>query len=200
MSWAAALSSVLGDASSGMASAAQYQASKHERNIAWKRAQQWELIQPSLRMAGLRQAGLNPILAATGGFQSGGVPQAPRGSPGGMPSFSRDTLQRAVATSKQMQALNDQLATIKYDRERSYHDAGRAAEEWSKAAEETRLTRELWRRVIAETLQTEAQTRRTEVDTKLMETGMPSAQAVEELYRRFPWLRMVGETLKQTRR
>lgn len=196
-----------GDMSSGIASAAQYQASKHERNIAWKRAQQWELIGPSLKMAGLQAAGLNPILAATGGFKGGAMSEPSMGSPGGTPSFSRDAGSRLISAAKQGEMMSSQVAEQKarqlmaereadaarYLPERAYHAAGAEGERWSQLRESVALLRE-------QQASTAAQTARTRVGTALDEAQLPSAKALEELYEKYPWLRQVGAALKDVRR
>lgn len=208
---AAALGAIIGgmagDVSSGMASAAQYQASKHERNVAWRRAQQWELIAPSLRMAGLRQAGLNPILAVSGGFRGGSMSEPSMASTGGTPSFSRDLTSRVIATAKQAQLLDAEVGRAQAERlisereadaarylpEKAYHAAGAEAERWNQLRESVGLLRN-------QADATSAQAERTRVGTQLDRLELPSAQALAELYEKYPWLRQVGAALKDTRR
>lgn len=201
-----ALGSAAGDVSSGMASAAQYQASKHERNIAWKRMQQWELIAPSLRMAGLREAGLNPILAATQGF-GGGPGKVPEASTGGTPSFSRDSVSRAISSGKQARIMDAEVGRAEAMRliaereadaarflpEKAYHAAGAEGERWSQLRETVGLLRE-------QQDATAAQAAKSRVDARLLEAELPSARALEDLYSRYPWLRQVGAALKEVKR
>lgn len=210
MAFAAILGSALGgaagDMSSGMASAAQYQASKHERNIAWKRMQQWELIAPTLRMQGLKAAGLNPILAATQGFTKGGT-QVPEASPGGTPSFSRDMGSRIVQSARMARLMDAEVGKAEAERlisereadaarflpEKAYHAAGAEGERWSQLAESVMLMR-------AQADASSAQAERTRVGTTLDQAQVPSARALEDLYSKYPWLRQVGAVLKDVRR
>lgn len=210
--WGEIAGALLGPVTEGMASAAQYQASKHERNISWKRMGQWELISPSLRVAGLKAAGLNPILAATGGFK-GGSPHVPEGSPGGMPSFDFD-MGRIYNAARQRQAMQDELATIKANRqtaqseaaaaaylpEKAYHAAGAEGERWNQLRESVALLRQQQDATAAQAEATRAAADRTRVDTRIMETEIPAAKALESLYEEYPWLRKVGAVLKDTRR
>lgn len=100
-----ALGAIIGPLTEGMASAAQYQASKHERNVAWRRQQAWELMAPSLRVEGLRNAGLNPILAATQGMTHGGTNVA-QGRPGDLPRFSSADIGKGVSAARQIKTQN----------------------------------------------------------------------------------------------
>lgn len=203
--WSEILGAVIGPLTEGMASAAQYQASKHERNISWKRMGQWELIAPSLRMQGLRNAGLNPILAANppGGGGGANIPEA---STGGSPNFAFD-MGRVYAAAKQRKIMDSmereaaatalirerEADAAKYLPEKAYHAAGAEAERWSNLRESVALLRE-------QQASTAAQTERTKVDTRMMETELPSARALEDLYSRYPWLRQLGAALKDIRR
>lgn len=203
--WGQILSSMIGPAMEGISSAAQYQASKHERNIAWKRMGQWELISPSLRMAGLRAAGLNPVLAASSGFGGGGT-NVPQASPGGNPSFDFD-LGTVLSSAKQAKTMPFEIReaearaktaelvaeATKYLPEKAYNEAGAEGERWSQIRETVGLLRE-------QQGATSAQAKRTAADTKLLESEIPAARALEDLYQRYPWLRQVGAVLKDTRR
>lgn len=197
-----------GDASSGMASAAQYQASKHERNIAWRRQQRWEQIQPSLRVQGLRDAGINPMVGFLGGGAAGGSHFSPQmATTGGTPSFSRDTASRAISTSKQAAMMEDQVATVRAQRseaeskalaakflpEKSYHEAGAAGEIWSKLSQETQNLIAQRGLTGAHQAQSEATKAKLEVERLLMQLGLPGARAMEDLYQKHPWLRQVRE-------
>lgn len=211
MAWgaigAALLGQGAGDASSGLASAAQYQASKHERNIAWKRAGQWELISPGLRMEGLRRAGLNPILAASGGFKGVQLQEPGMATTGGSPSFSRDAGSRAISTAKQAQMMDANVreaearalmtereaAAAEFLPERANFEAQGAQARWENLMETVRLLRE-------QQGATSAQAERTRVQTQLDKSGLPSAKAVEELYQDYPWLRKAGAVLKDLTR
>lgn len=195
-----------GDASSGMASAAQYQASKHERNIAWRRAQQWAMIGPSLQMEGLRRAGLNPILAASGGLGSARMQEPSMASTGGSPSFSRDTGSRVVSALQARQQMQKQdrimdaqvaeaqfraqlagweAAAAKYLPEKAMHSV------WSEA-----MLSSLREAQVGETMASRlgilASTARQVMDTRLRGYEEPALKATAELYERFPWLRQVG--------
>lgn len=198
MAWGAALGQVVSSLTEGMASAAQYQAAKHERNVSWRRQQAWELMAPGLRVEGLKRAGLNPILAATQGM-SGGPGHVATGSPGGQPRFRYDH-GAVIAAAKQSKAMDDQLKILHNEAERSYHEAGKAGEEWSRASEEVKLVREQVQNLIAErgytnarTIETGEATRRMAVDRLLMELGVPGARAMEELYTKYPQLRQLRE-------
>lgn len=197
----------IGPVTEGMVSAAQYQASKHERNISWKRMGQWELIAPSLRMAGLRAAGLNPILAAGGGLGGGGGGGRVQGaSTGSKPNMNFD-MDRVMSTALQIKnfanavregkARADQAeseaAAARYLPERAYHAAGAEAERWSTLRETVGLLRE-------QQEATAAQRARTEADTRLLETEIPAAKALEDLYTDYPWLRKAGAVLKEIKR
>lgn len=206
MAWAAALGGIFGNASEGMASAAQYQASKHERNIAWKRQQAWELMAPSLRVAGLRQAGLNPILAAGGNFAAG-PGHVDTARPGGMPSFDKDVVGRAISSAKQAKLMEPALREAnaradlaewqakagRYLPERAYHEAGAAAEQWSRLSQEV-LNLSAQRGLTgAHQAQSESLREKMDVERLLMQLGIPGARAMEELYQRHPWLRQMRE-------
>lgn len=197
----------IGPVTEGMVSAAQYQASKHERNISWKRMGQWELIAPSLRMAGLRAAGLNPILAATSGFGGGaGGGRVQGASTGSKPNMNFD-MDRVMSTALQIKTMKyaereaaaradqaeSEAAASKFLPERAYQEAGAAGERWSTLRETAGLLRQ-------QQESTAAQTRRTDADTRLLETEIPAAKALEDLYTDYPWLRKAGAVLKEIKR
>lgn len=200
-----ALGAIIGPLTEGMASSAQYQASKHERNVAWRRQQAWELMAPSLRVAGLKAAGLNPILAATQGM-SGGPGHVAQGSPGQLPRFNYDP-GKLVSSAKQSKMMDDQVATVaaqrdkaesearaaKYLPERAYHEAGAASEHWSKLQQETLNLLAQRGLTGAREAESQATRARIDVDRLLMEMGVPGARAMEELYMKHPWLRQARE-------
>lgn len=207
--WGEILGAMIGPGMEGIASAAQYQAAKHERNISWKRMAQWELMGPGLRMQGLRNAGLNPILAATGGFKGGGAPNVPEASVGGSPSFSFD-LGQVYSAAKQRKAMNDELEAIEAGK-RIRQSEARAAEflpekanfsaqaeqaRWEVLREQVALLREQQDATSAQAAATRASQARTELDTELMSTEMPARRALESLYEEYPWLRKVGAAAK----
>lgn len=216
---AAALGAILGAAggaaSSGMASAAQYQASKHERNVAWRRQQAWELMAPGLRVAGLKAAGLNPILAATQGMTQGGTNVA-MGDPGGAPHFESDLgVGRAIASVKQAKAMDSQIKILKeqHEQEREHtrmlkteadiqSEFGRAQAATEQARREANLLveNELLLNTLAERDlakarrgESDAAAARLRMDRMLMQMGVPGARAIEEMYEKHPWLRQVKE-------
>lgn len=207
MAFAAALGSMIGSGSEGAASAAQYQASKHERNIAWKRQQQWELIAPSLRVGGLRAAGLNPILAATQGM-TGGPGHVGMASPGSLPSFDKDSVGRAISSAKQAKSMSSQVEILRQqmlqeqEKTRQQVIATGVAEKYSEARNraETMAAQESVLNLVAQRGLTAAHTQEAEqakqriyMDRLLMEMGVPGARAIEELYDKHPWLRQVRE-------
>lgn len=198
-----------GPLSEGMSGIAQYQASKHERNIAWKRQQQWELIAPSLRVAGLRAAGLNPVLAATQGMSGGGSHVA-TASPGGKPHFDKGVVGAAVSSAKQMQAMDAQVHILKQQALQENEKTRQAVigtnvqEKFSEASAKAELSviQEQFLNLVAQrglsgarTLESEQARLRIGVDRMLMEMGVPSARAMEELYTKYPWLRQVQGAL-----
>lgn len=204
MAWAAALGSVIGSGSEGMASAAQYQASKHERNISAKKQLAMDLVRPSHVVEGLRRAGLNPILAATQGMP--GAPHVGMASTGGSPSFDKDSVSKAISSAKAARAMNAELEILEQrrfqERERSRQEvtATNAAERFSeaKARAETMAAQEMVLNLVAQRGLTSARTAESEqtkqriaVDRMLMEMGVPGARAMEELYTKYPWLRQV---------
>lgn len=207
MAWGAALGAIVGSGSEGMASAAQYQASKHERNVAWKRAQQWELIAPSLRVAGLRAAGLNPVLAATGGMTSG-ASHIPTASTGGSPSFDKDSVGRVLSSAKQARLMNAQVdlaeteARVKREQERQEVQHTNILEKFGEATSRAELAvrQEQMLNLVAERGLTGARTAETEqaklriaLDRMLMEMGVPGARAMEAMYEKYPFLRQIRE-------
>lgn len=213
MAWgaigAALLGQAAGDASSGFASAAQYAASKHERNVAWRRAQAWELMAPGLRMAGLKAAGLNPILAVSHGL-GGGASHVPQGGPGGTPSFSRDSVSKAIEAGKQakmfdLQVREQEANTLFAERQA---DAARFLPETKQAERDGAwgTSREIGERVnlllrqqgevSARTTLYDQDAAKRAVERKLLEADVPSAQALEALYKKYPWLRQIGAAAK----
>lgn len=215
MAWlAGALGAIGGGASEGMGSAAQYQASKHERNIAWKRAQQWELIAPSLRMAGLREAGLNPILAATEGF-GGGPANVQTANVGGAPHFDPDPVGRVISGAKQageMKPRRDILDAQSREAEGRAEIAAQEARIRTTDADllsqfgyaQKRLELEQQFETIrnlgferdlasARTGESRESAARLGVDRLLMQSGVAGAQAMEGFYQKNPWARVVRE-------
>lgn len=202
------LGEIIGPLTEGMASAAQYQASKHERNIAWKRQQQWELMAPSLRVAGLKAAGLNPILAATQGM-TGGPGHVATASPGPGPRFSSaGMVGRIQASAKQAQIMASQVEILRQqalqEQERTRQEVQRSniAEKYSDAEAKARLAveQEQFLNLVAQRGLTSARTSESEqtklrlgTDRLLMEMGIPGARAMEELYQRHPFLRQIRE-------
>lgn len=203
----AILGAVGGSASEGMASAAQYQASKHERNVAWRRQQAWELMAPSLRVAGLRAAGLNPILAATQGM-TGGPGHIATASTGGSPRFDTDIAGKAISAAKQASFMKDQAAILALQRQEQLEKVKQAVADTNvkqkfseaQAKAELDVTQEQMLNLVAQrgftsarTQESEQAKRRIEVDRLLMELGVPGARAMEEMYNEYPWLRQVRE-------
>lgn len=203
---AGALSALIGPMTEGMVSAAQYQASKHERNIAWRRAQAWELMAPSLRMEGLRNAGLNPVLAATGGGMSGGGLSHPAmADTGKSPNFNADVM-GAIASAQQIKVMKEverktraeaeraewDAKAARYLPEQRYHEAGSAAEYWNLLSEQTAKTR-------ADRSYVDQDTRRLGVSMRLLESDLPSAKARQELYEKYPKLKMFNTILRDIR-
>lgn len=207
MAWAAALGSIVGGGSEGMASAAQYQASKHERNVAWRRQQAWELMAPGLRMEGLRRAGLNPILAATQGM-TGGPGHIATATTGGSPRFDQDSVGRAISSAKQAKmmanAVEIQALQKEQEREKVMQEGERTEQmrvdtsvkrNFAVSMAEAELLNLMAQRGLtsarhAESLETKA---RIMVDRTLMEMGIPGARAMEEMYEKYPFLRQLRE-------
>lgn len=210
------LGSIIGPLTEGMASAAQYQASKHERNIAWKRAQQWELMAPSLRVAGLEAAGLNPVLAATGGINaSGSMPNVPQASPGQLPRFPSDSVSRVISNVRQKKAMDTELAILReqleINRQHAFQEQERTRQEAvntevvrlygvPQAAGELAVTQQQLLNLVAEAGFTSARTAeseqaklRTYADRLLIQMGIPGARAMEALYEEYPLLRQLRE-------
>jgi len=207
MAWAAEM---IGPLTEGMASAAQYKASKHERNVAWRRMQAWEVMAPSLKMEGLRRAGVNPLLPFMGGGGGGGSSHGtvpPMASPGQKPNFSYN-VQRVVSSAKQMAAMDAEVGRLEAERRIADMDARIKAREtdiMEKFGEESArvdllMKYEHWKNLEAERSFTvarrgeaEAVRARLDVDKLLMELGIPGARAMEELYEKYPMLRQIRE-------
>lgn len=201
----------MGSGSEGMASAAQYQASKHERNKAWKRQILWEQMQPTLRMQGLEAAGLNPMLAVMQPHSGGHSP--PMATTGGSPSFDKDTVGRAISSAKQgrlmelevqgaakrLEILQQQVyqeenrtrqSAVDTEIKARYGVPAAAAALANQQQQLLNLTAELGL-TSARTGQSEQERLRIHTDRALMEMGIPGARAMEELYEKHPWLRQV---------
>lgn len=214
MAFAAALGGIIGSGSEGMASAAQYQASKHERNIQWKRQQQWELIRPSLMRAGLESAGFNPALPfiGHGGGLTGSQPSIGMATTGGSPSFDKDVVGRAISSAKQAQFMGDQREILRQQKLQMFEQTKQAVAETNvkqqfaqaQARANLAVTQEQMLNLVgqrgltsARTLESEQARRRVEVDRLLMEMGIPGARAMEELYQEYPFLRQIQGTMGQ---
>lgn len=202
---AGAIGAIIGPLSEGMASAAQYQASKHERRVAWKHAQQWAVMEPGLRMEGLRKAGLNPMLAATGGFPSRGYSEPGRAEPGQLPRFDYDP-GKQVASAKQARFMDEQYASLVAERKRLEELSAQEVHKtdiirkYGMAQAERELHKmdmEILNIMAGTTLSSARQAEsmqsagRTAVDRLLLEMGIPGARAMEELYTKYPWLRQI---------
>lgn len=201
----------LGELTSGMSSAAQYQAQKHERNRAWQRAQAWELMAPSLRVEGLKNAGLNPILAAGGLNASGGLNQPMMAQPQGT-RFNWDPA--AVASAKTMDATRGATVAAAGENvkqqvnatEASHHNMNRAYNESLMSAKLLdRIGKEMdimdlqKLQMNAFREQTNATTGNILVDSLLKGSEVPGAKATEELYKKYPELRMLNVILRDVR-
>lgn len=143
--------------------------------------------------ADMEAAGINPILAA--GAQSGTpgvtVPEQ-RNVAEGLEGMG----ERIVSSARAGSALKDQLRTIRADRVRAERDAERAAWDRDNAYTQGKMMYEQMANMMAErgrtnagSRYTDAQTARTIVDTKLLESELPSAKAKQELYEEYPWLK-----------
>lgn len=206
MAAAGIIGGMIGPLTEGMASAAQYQAAKHERNVSWRRQQQWELIGPSLRVAGLRAAGLNPILAATQGM-TGGPGHVATASPGSTPRFSYDH-SRAMASAKQAKAMDAQIRQISAQADEAEQRAAQATMEtrfkedfgWDQRRAELANTQQHLLNMVAEmglssarSSQSDQERLKIHTDRMLMEMGIPGARAMEEMYEKYPLLRQLRE-------
>lgn len=163
----------------------------------------------------MRAAGINPILAA-GSQASTPSPTVPeqRNIFEAAPGALRGSVGRGIATAKAAKAMDNQLRTIEAEKDRAIQEARRARSDarGAMSAADNEYVRNLMlyeqmANVIAERSRTNAQTQfieantgRTMVDRKLLETELPSARALEELYEEYPWLRKLGAALKDTRR
>lgn len=172
---------------------------------------------PSLRVAGLRQAGLNPILAATQGVGQGAT-NVNMADPGSTPQFDTDTVGKVISSVKQAKAMDEQLATIRAEREQEeaaarirkkeaeiFEEFGR-----SRAAADTAIQEEMVMNTIMERGLFSARTdeskasgarqmterERIALDKEIMATGVPSAKALEEMYQKYPVLRQLREFIK----
>lgn len=209
----AAIGAGASGASSGMGSMFQYLASKHERNRAWDRMQTWERIQPSLRVEGLRAAGLNPILATDAG--GGGGANIPMASPGSAPHFDPDPVGRVISSAKQAKMMDSQVKLIS-------EEVRKKEQEVEGQVQQNRLTetmadlaghygyaekdlnimaqKESILNLVAERSATGARENESRVnaaklavDKLLMEQGVSGARAMEEFYSKNPWARVIRE-------
>lgn len=200
------LGEMIGPAFEGIASAAQYQAAKHERNVSWRRQQAWELMAPSLRVEGMRRAGINPILLATQGM-TGGPGHIATASPGQKPSFNYNHA-RALSSAKQAKAMDTQLQVLEQQliqaKEKSRQEVQHSniIEKYGMAMGSQELLRSQMEieSIMAGTGLTSArqsqsaqEAARAKVDRLLMEMGVPGARAMEELYTKYPFLRQIKE-------
>lgn len=156
----------------------------------------------------MRLAGLNPILAVDKGgapVPSVGMAQVPggkidTGSSGRQvaESFRVGEELKALKANRMrleaaaIEAVNSAKASA-YLPEKAYHEAGAEGERWSTLRESAGLMR-------AQAEATSAQAGKTRAETTLREADIPSAQALEELYRKYPWLRQFGAAIRDVTR
>lgn len=207
MAWAAALGSMVGSGSEGMASAAQYQASKHERNISVKKQLAMDLVRPSHVMEGLRRAGINPILAATQGMPASA--HVGMATTGGSPSFDKDSVGRAISSAKQAKMMDSAVReqNARADREEElakqafYDTANKQLYSGSILKAELEVLQEQMLNLVAQRGLTSARSAESEqarlriaVDRTLMQLGIPGARAMADLYERNPELKQLKES------
>lgn len=154
-------------------------------------------------------AGLNPVLAV----DRGGAP-VPSVGQAAVPNVGIQTPKFSAKNVQEARQMDESLALLRAAREKTEHEAQSARYEalaaeasptraWWQAESEAERWRQLRASVglvDAQTAQTQALTNRTRLDTELMGTQMPSAKALEELYTRYPWLRMFGATMQELRK
>lgn len=161
--------------------------SAKESRLASKRAWRYykrSLTQgPSFRVEGLRQAGLNPILAATGGFPGAGatIPAMP----GRPPDFAGSARAGAEAqrvsrrTNAEVGLLRDQAGQARAAA--SYQNAQEATQRYVQAELSSRAAGNL-----VNAARSAAETRKTIAE-------IPGVVAMEQLYKRFPQMRYLKE-------
>lgn len=93
-----------------------YGLNKAAAGIAWDRQKDWATRGPTYMMKGLRDAGLNPILAATGGF-SPGASRAPQAAP------AQDVVKPNTLQGQQMRLLREQTNAAEASAQKSRNDA-----------------------------------------------------------------------------
>lgn len=150
-------------------------------------------------VADLKKAGLNPILAAGGGVSGGAGPNigAPKAStPGASWGQTAQGISKLQLEKNNLRALgrqldeNAHLATAQANESRSRDRKIRTEER--KLRDDTEL-------VNASAAAQWANARRTDEEIKIMGREVVSAKAVEELFRKHPWLKQWDAILNAVR-
>lgn len=199
-----ALDSILDQVSAKQA----WDRSKHVSNRQMAAARFLAENQPTWAMQGLRNAGLNPILAATRGMPSAEF--APRID---APKAGTSQFGSAASSAKQLRTLSPEMEILRetgrlrrLESDAAFYGVGteraRAEREYQAALSEeerVRQMREMTELIRQQQDATAAQAQRTRIGTALDATAMPSAKAAEELYRKYPELRYLNLLLRDVR-